>query len=342
MSPNAGVKALDELGAICTYCDSHYLSRAIVTIRSLLKCDPHLAIHVLCFDQSTAQVLNAWFEERVVTIPLADVHAYEPRLPSLRETRKPWEFIATHKAPFMAYVLNERGPFAWASFIDSDTAVYHSLDPIFNELNSASIGLSPHRFVEGSPHARRYGLYNAGFLCFRNDENARRCLQDWTNDCIAWCHATVLPDGRFMNQGYLTTWPKRYQGVKEISHPGVNLAPWNLARHQIYFNAGNIQVDGNPLIFFHFSGLRRQPDGSWSSQHHNNSWHHPEAKEHLYKPYTTEIDEVEHQLFALYGISGTGSVRSAIEGLRRSEAIALLRRGWAFLKGSRSDDGSAG
>lgn len=336
MSPAASAEGAGALRAICTYCDSHYLSRAIVTIRRLLRFDPQFVVYILCFDQSAALVLNAWFKESVTTLSLADIHAYEPRLPALRETRNPWEFIATHKAPFIAYVLNKRGPYEWVTFIDSDTAAYHSFNPVFDELGSASIGLSPHRFADGSPHARRYGPYNAGFLCFRNDETARRCLQDWTDDCIAWCYATVLPDGRFMNQGYLTTWPKRYQGVREISHPGVNLAPWNLCRHQTSFNNGAVKVDGNPLIFFHFSGLKREPDGGWTSHHHNSSWHQPEVTERLYRPYLAEIDEVEGQLLTRHGLSGTGSVRSSIGGRRRAEAVAVLRRGWAFLRGTGS------
>jgi FkbM family methyltransferase len=300
--------------ALCTYCDSHYLSRAIVAIRRLLEFDPQSVMHVLCFDAPTARILDAWFEGRVVTIPLADVHAYEPRLPALRESRKPWEFIATHKAAFVAYVLSERGPFEWVTFIDADTAAYRSLAPVFDELGAASIGLSPSRFPDGTQHAMRYGLYNAGFLCFRDDEVARRCLQDWSDDCIAWCHAAVLPDGRFMNQGYLTQWPKRYAGVTVIHHPGVNLAPWNLGRHRICFEDGDVRVDGSPLIFFHFSGIERQRDGSWTSCHRDTSWHLSEVMERLYKPYLAEILDVEQQLMARHGLSGTGSVRCAVGG----------------------------
>ena len=339
MSLDAGDKASGARRALCTYCDSHYLSRAIVAIGRLLEVDPQSEIHILCFDATSAAILDAWFEEKVVTIPLDDIHAYEPRLVPLRATRKPWEFIASHKPTFVAYVLNKYGPFDWVAFMDSDTAAYHSLNPVFDELGSASIGLSPHRFLDGSAHSRRYGHYNAGFLCFRNNEWARSCLQDWSDDCIAWCYAKVHPDGRFMNQGYLTQWPERYPGVKEIRHAGVNLAPWNLGRHHIRFEDAAVCVDEQPLIFFHFSGLSRQPDGSWTSHHQNNAWHLPEVTERLYKPYLAEIDDVEQQLMARHGRTGTGSVRSPIRGRRRAEAVAVLNGVWAFLGGVRSDGG---
>jgi hypothetical protein len=314
MSTEGDLTAAGQRRALCTYCDSHYLSRAIVAIRRLLEVDPQSVMHVVCFDVPTADVLDSWFEGRVVTIPVADVHAYEPRLPALRESRKPWEYIATHKAACVAYVLSERGPCEWVTFIDADTAAYRSLAPVFDELGTASIGLSPSRFPDGTQHALRYGPYNAGFLCFRDDEVSRRCLQDWSDDCIAWCHAAVLPDGRFMNQGYLTQWPKRYSGVSVIRNPGVNLAPWNLGRHRIRFEDGAVSVDGSPLIFFHFSGLERQNDGSWTSCHRDTSWHLPEVMDRLYKPYLAEILDVEQQLLSRHGLSGTGSVRCAIGG----------------------------
>jgi len=313
MTHDGDLAAAGARRALCTYCDVHYLSRAIVAIRRLQTVDPQLVMHVLCFDASTAHVLDAWFEGRVVTIPLADVHAYEPRLPALRESRKPWEFIATHKAAFVAYVMGERGPFEWVTFIDADTAAYRSLSAVFDELGAASIGVSPHRFPDDMQRSRMYGLYNAGFLCFRDDAVARRCLRDWSDDCISWCHETVLPDGRFMNQGYLTQWPERYEGVAVIRHPGVNLGPWNLRRHRIRCENGAVLVDDSPLIFFHFSGLERRSDGWWASSASDTLRRLPDVMDRLYKPYVAELLDVERQLIARHGLSGTGSVRRAVE-----------------------------
>lgn len=295
--------------AMCTYVDSHYLSRGIVAIRRLLEHDPGFRVHVLCFDEAVAPVLDDVFGGRVVAVPLAELHAAEPRIPHLRADRTPWEFIATHKAAFMLHVMTARGPFEWVSFIDADTASYQSVGPVFVELAGSSIGVSPHRFPADDVAATRFGVFNAGFICVRDDTTGRRCLREWSEDCIGWCREQPQADGRFMNQGYLTAWPHRYPAVAVIRHPGANLAPWNLGSHTITYEADGVRVDGEPLLFFHFSALARQPDGTWITQHADKLRPWPEIVTRLYKPYLAEVGAVERQLLARHGLSGTGSVR---------------------------------
>jgi len=294
---------------MCTYFDVNYLSRGVVALNRLLDHDPGLELHVLCFDDVTARVLEAESAGRVVTLSVAELHEAEPRLPPLRATRTPWEFIATHKAAFLLHVMQSRGPFAWVSFIDADTASYGSLAAVFAELAGGSIGLSPHRFPAADDQAARYGLYNAGFICFRNDAAGRNCLMSWSEDCIEWCHEQTLADGRFMNQGYLTSWPTRHPAVVVIRHPGANLAPWNLGTHRLTFDERGTLVDGQPLLFFHFSALKRMPDGSWVTQHAAALQAWPEVVSRLYKPYLAEVQAAEHELLQRHGLSGTGTVR---------------------------------
>jgi hypothetical protein len=294
--------------AFCTYFDSNYLSRGIVMLGSLLKHDPSASAHVLCLDETTERVLNTQFPSRVKTIPLERVSAFDPRLPALRATRGLWAYYATHKPTFLRYVMQEYGPFEWVAFIDADTAFYGSLSPVFEEIADASIGLSPHRFSPANSESSKYGVFNAGFICFRDDPEGRLCLSDWQEDCIEWCHDMVLPDGRFMNQGYLTRWPERYRNVAIIRHPGANVAPWNLGSHRIEFANGSVTVDGETLIFFHFSGIRRFKDGSWGARYDVRPF--PGVLPKLYQPYIARIERTRKRLLAVYGEAGTGSVRA--------------------------------
>jgi hypothetical protein len=45
--------------------------------------------------------------------------------------------------------------------------------------------------------------------------------------------------------------------VAVIELKGANLAMWNVARYQLSIQEGRVLVDNEPLIFFHFHGLRR-------------------------------------------------------------------------------------
>ncbi|NQU11830.1 hypothetical protein HQ590_13635, partial [bacterium] len=82
------------------------------------------------------------------------------------------------------------------------------------------------------------------------------CLQRWREQCLDWCYDRVEP-GRFADQKYLDEWPDRFAGVAVITHPGANLAPWNFGNHRLRAADARVWVDDQPLLFYHFQGLKR-------------------------------------------------------------------------------------
>jgi hypothetical protein len=97
-----------------------------------------------------------------------------------------------------------------------------------------------------------------------------------------------------MNQGYLTFWPERYPGTHVVRHPGVNLAWWNLARHALAFEDG-VTVDGEPLIFYHFSALFLDELGLWRTKREFGA-NLPLALQAVYAPYLTEVERTDRWL----------------------------------------------
>jgi hypothetical protein len=73
--------------------------------------------------------------------------------------------------------------------------------------------------------------------------------------CLDWCHDYV-DQGRFADQGYLDEWPARYQGLHVIPALGANVAPWNVEQYLVSLRHGVPRVDAEPVIFYHFHGLR--------------------------------------------------------------------------------------
>lgn len=94
-------------------------------------------------------------------------------------------------------------------FIDPDFLFYNSPEPLFEKVyKSGSIVITPHRFPkrrEDEKNAK--GIYNAGIVFFKNDESARKCLEDWRLQCIDWCYLR-FEDGKIGDQGYMNDWPK--------------------------------------------------------------------------------------------------------------------------------------
>src|SRR5947207_718174 len=227
-----------------TYFDQRYVARAHVMLRSLRRYDPAAEIFALCFDEP-AQKLTAELGDRKLSIVSPqELYDFEPALAACRD-RGTAAFRATHKPVLALYALRKRPDLSAIMHVDADTCFFSDVEPLFAEIGDAPIALSPHRFAFNRQRAEWFGRFNAGCIYWKNDPVGRGCLIDYRADCIDWCAPQSLPDGRFLLQGYLTAWPQRYAGVHVIRHPGVNLAPWNIASHSIDA-AGGIKVDGAP------------------------------------------------------------------------------------------------
>jgi hypothetical protein len=58
------------------------------------------------------------------------------------------------------------------------------------------------------------------------------------------------------DQGYLDEWPSLYDRLVIIQHKGAGLGPWNLENYSLTKDVDGPAVDGEPVIFYHFSALR--------------------------------------------------------------------------------------
>ncbi len=297
----------------CTYFDSHYLAQGIVMLRSLLRFDPQAGIRVLAWDESCERVLRDLFPSSIQVTGLAELHSQKPQLPALRASRTAWAYYATHKPAFVRFVLESTPRPASVTFVDADMCFFADPSPAYEELGTAAIGLSPHRFPASAQTLAIYGTYNAGWIYWRAGTAARQCLTDWERECMAWCEPEVQPDGRFMNQGYLNGWPNRYSSVLILKHPGVNLAPWNIGGHLLTRNWGKLSVDGRPLICYHFSGLLRDASGFWYSIYPSPS-QFDIARKRIYEPYLDAVESEGRRLSKSHGLEGIGSVRSMSVG----------------------------
>jgi hypothetical protein len=297
-----------------THFDSHYAARGVAMIESLLRHDREAAVTVLCHDQRIETILGE-LAGRVTTLRPADLHAFEPRLAAAVRDRTPWERMATLKPALIAWTLARAEPGAAIAFIDADTWFFSDPAPVFAEVAAASIALSPHRLNPRTAHLGESGTFNAGFGIWRNDELGRRCVADWSEDCLRWCYNSKAGGGRFMNQGYLDAWPGRYPGsVAVIAHPGANLALWNVDSQPLARAGRALVVGGRPLIFFHYSSMSTSRAGDWYSLHPLPRALAPLLHDTVFAPYFAEVAAISGRLVRRHGISGTETARTYVWG----------------------------
>ena len=239
----------------CTYFDRHYLIRGLTLYRSLKHHSTPFTLWVLCFDDFTYQSLRKMNLPELRPISLPEFEQAEPRLTAVKRTRSQVEYYFTCSPSWTRYVLNRTGAGELVTYLDADLYFYEDPAPLFDELGGESILIIGHRFPDRLKHLETYGVYNVGFLSFRNDEFGQACLDRWCQQCLAWCYDRP-EDGRFADQKYLDDWPTHCQHVVVAQHKGANLAPWNWERYRVEIRDNRATVDGQPLIFYHFHGLK--------------------------------------------------------------------------------------
>lgn len=293
----------------CTCFDLCYAAAGIAMLRSLRRHGQPSKITVLCLDGALAPLLEAEFGGEIERLSLAELEEAQPDLRGIPPHDEPWERYAMLKPFLIEHLLLKLEPDATLAFVDADLFLFADPGPLFGELAGSSVAISPHRFNPATEHLRVYGRHNAGFSLWRPDAAARALVREWRDQCAAWCRNRAEPDGRFMDQGYLNSWPERHPGVVVLGHPGENLAPWNVGSHHLAFDGNRVRVDGCALIFFHFSGVCLAKDGRWGTFYAFDAMRQDVVLERIYRPYLRTLDAISTRLREHHGVDGRGSVR---------------------------------
>lgn len=240
----------------CTYFDHRYLTRGLALYESLRRHCPSFQLWVLAMDPLCCDILNALNLDHIRIIKRHDFEAGDLGLSQARNDRSVIEYYFTCTPSLPLFIFNNHREINQLTYIDADLFFFADPDPLFVEMGSGSVAIIAHRFAAGLRHQEQHGLYNVGWICFSRTTDGIGCLQWWRDRCIEWCYDRV-EGTRFAEQKYLNEWPQRFKGVVVLQNKGANLALWNAANYRIGVNSEGIFVDDQPLIFFHFHGLKK-------------------------------------------------------------------------------------
>lgn len=255
-SPAGAVPGHPAVAAYCTYFDHRYLVRGLALYQSLVEHAGLFRLYVLCLDPLCFRLLRSLQLPNVALLILDDLERADPELAAVRGNRALVEYYFTCTPALLRHLFRTEADIDTLTYLDADLFFFTDPTPIFDELGDRSVGIVPHRYPPALAHmADSHGRYNVGWLTFRRDARAAACLAWWRARCLEWCYDRI-EDGKYADQKYLDRWPERFPGTAVITHPGANLAPWNLAAHRLTERHGAVLVDGQPLLFFHFHRLR--------------------------------------------------------------------------------------
>jgi len=172
-----------------------------------------------------------------------------------------FELSCALKAYYGNYIMEHYEPDVLLYF-DTDICVYHSFDVIESALEIAPILLSPH-FISPVPDDGKFplerdvlnsGLYNGGFFAVKKEAVVLAFLQWWEKRVSNQGYNNVA-EGMMVDQLWLNLVPLYFK-THLFSHPGCNLAYWNMHERHLTQTGTQYIVNEEPLVFFHFSGYR--------------------------------------------------------------------------------------
>jgi hypothetical protein len=279
----------------CTLFDRNYATRGLALHGSLLKHCGQFRLMVLCLDESTYEILTTLSLQNVELVSLSSLEKSDPELKRVRAQRTPVEYYFTCKPALMKFLAEKYATAQRITYLDSDLFYFSDPGPLELEYADSAVALTPHRFPPRLAELDNRGRFNAGWISVSCGEEGRRFIDWWRARCIEWCRWEVLED-RYGDQKYLDRVPMLFSRVTILDHAGANLAPWNLEGLDIRRTEDGVAVEGKPLVFFHFHGLRRVLyriyDSGLAFYDMNLS---PQVRRNIYRPYFSDLALAERR-----------------------------------------------
>lgn len=230
------------------------------------------------------------------------------------------------KAAVLKHLLNREDCTA-VVYMDPDIYVYSPLDPVWQALESSPIVLTPHLLApsvtdegirDNEISAMKHGIYNLGFIAVSCTEVGLAFAEWW--DVRLWDYCLDAPErGLFTDQRWIDHVPVFFPSVHILRHQGCNVASWNLGERDIEERDGRILVNGDDLVFWHFSSVDNQAHLDMIGKYGRGG-----VPERISEQYRTALGSYVDE----YSVRGSWSLAPATDPVSRAR-----RMGWRVGRG---------
>lgn len=250
------------MNAVFTIVAKNYLPLAFVQAETLKKFHPDIHYSILVCDSIDGVNINA-IPYEVKTLDVLNI----PDIEQLEFKYNLTEFCTAVKPYYFNYLFNNGC--TKAIYLDPDVCVFSSLQPIFNELDSASIVVTPHFITPEIEYTGtitealllHVGVFNFGFAAVSANERGRHFINWWQNRLHNLAYQDKI-EALHTDQKWADLLPAFYgKNVLISADIGRNMAFWNLhERLLVAVNEGIYEVQNRftgekvPLMLFHFAG----------------------------------------------------------------------------------------
>ena len=238
----------------CTIVARNYLPYARVLAETLRAFDAGTQLTVLVVDGPAEPSDCRLFRARSFEEIVSDA-AERQRLAFMYDVTE----LSTALKPLLMRHLLEQGAES-VLYFDPDIQVFDSLAELWPLAREHGILLTPHVLAPipddglavSDLYVARAGQFNLGFLGLGTGTEA---FLDWWSGRLRR-HCVSAPElGVFVDQRWIDFVPSLFPRHRILRDPGCNVAYWNLHEREVARREDRLEVNGQPLRFFHWSGL---------------------------------------------------------------------------------------
>src|SRR5258705_8778921 len=150
---------------LCTLFDSNYLSRGLALYNSLQQVSGAFHLYVVAFDKKCYDYLKETCLPNLTVISLSDFE--DKALLEVKPSRSAAEYCWTCTPTVILYCLGKYD-LPSCTYVDADMIFYQDPQIFLNEMGSASVLISEHRYTKDYDVSDTHGIYCVQFMCFKN------------------------------------------------------------------------------------------------------------------------------------------------------------------------------
>jgi glycosyltransferase involved in cell wall biosynthesis len=251
---------------VFTSVNFNYLGRALTLARSVKEHNPDIYFVLLVvepdftFSKETKEILlrcddgntfNEILTLNDLNLPISDVF---------------WKYTVVEmctavKGQASVHLLN-RDDAKFVTYLDPDLFFYRTLEDIRTEHINGDVLLTPH--LNHVPYLNsvilndeiagvmRHGIFNLGFVSFKNSKNGRD-IAAWWADRLQISSKSDYANGLFTDQKWWDLSQVYFKNTWVVKNDGWNMAPWNISERRLVAETPPTLDSGESLFFFHFS-----------------------------------------------------------------------------------------
>jgi hypothetical protein len=262
-------------------------------IGSIQSHDSNAVIALVCHDEETKELAQKWAGDSLKIVGLDELEKAHPGLKSIKLDRIKLEFIYSLSPYVVQYFFDTYDPLS-VTYVDADLYFFSSVTDIVSHTEESDVGIVGHRFRPKMKHLEKFGIFNVGLVHFNNTSGGRNILKFWLDSCSKSTSTNATTEV-FGDQKYLDKF-STIGKVHIFNSPGINAAPWNC--NDIGVSAtGELQIEQQRLMFFHFSGLKIFKFYSTLSYSYYEWRPSKRIKKLLFAPYVKNLLTLETTIF---------------------------------------------